>query len=154
MPIAGGVLQRGRLRLDGDAALALDIHRVEHLGFHLAVRQSTATLDDAISECRLAVVDMGNDGEVADVVHAGLADVACAIGRGGSSRFQRVPPVRREVSADVSARELKKRHVQEETRLPTKRMATACWAFIVAKTTRLEPAPLLVFRPLRGANRT
>jgi hypothetical protein len=31
-------------------------------------------------------------------------------------------------------------------------MATACWAFIVAKSTRLEPAPLLVFRPLQATN--
>jgi hypothetical protein len=29
--------QRSGLRLDGDAALALDVHRVEHLRFHLAV---------------------------------------------------------------------------------------------------------------------
>jgi hypothetical protein len=32
-------------------------------------------------------------------------------------------------------------------------MATACWAFIVAKTIRLEGAPLLVFWSLRSANR-
>jgi hypothetical protein len=31
------------------------------------------------------------------------------------------------------------------TRLPTKRMATACWAFIVVKRTPLETAPLLDF---------
>jgi hypothetical protein len=31
-------------------------------------------------------------------------------------------------------------------------MATACWAFIVAKTHPLEAAPLLVFRPLRRSN--
>src|SRR5690349_8665085 len=39
-----------------------------------------------------------------------------------------------------------------ETRLPTKRMATACWAFIVAKRASREAAPLLVFRPLRRSN--
>jgi hypothetical protein len=49
-------------------------------------------------------------------------------------------------------RKLKKRHVQTVTRLPTKRMATACWAFIVAKSTPLETAPLLDFKPLRSAN--
>src|SRR5687767_1278661 len=48
----------------------------------------------------------------------------------------------------------KKRHVQNETRLPTKRMATACWAFIVAKSTLRKSAPMLVFRSLQGANRT
>ena len=38
------------------------------------------------------------------------------------------------------------------TRLPTKCLATACWAFIVVKTTRLETAPLLDFEPLHCAN--
>ncbi|WP_280154620.1 hypothetical protein [Piscinibacter sp. XHJ-5] len=49
--------------------------------------------------------------------------------------------------------ELKKRHVEVVTRLPTKRMATACWAFIVAKSTPLETAPLLDFFPLRASNK-
>jgi len=31
-------------------------------------------------------------------------------------------------------------------------MATACWAFIVAKSTPLETAPLLDSRPLQCAN--
>jgi hypothetical protein len=47
----------------------------------------------------------------------------------------------------------KKRHVENMTRLPTKRMATACWAFIVAKSTAPETAPLLDFFPLQRANR-
>jgi hypothetical protein len=57
------------LRLDGDAALALDVHRVEHLGLHLAVGQAAAALDQAVGQRALAVVDVGNDGEVADVLH-------------------------------------------------------------------------------------
>ena len=39
------------------------------------------------------------------------------------------------------------------TRLPTERLATACWDFIVAKRTPPEPAPVLVFGPLRTSNR-
>jgi hypothetical protein len=58
--------------------------------------------------------------------------------------------------ADVKARsavlQLKKRHVERLTRLPTKRMATACWAFIVAKSPAPETAPLLDFSPLQAAN--
>jgi hypothetical protein len=46
----------------------------------------------------------------------------------------------------------KKRHVETLTRLPTKRMATACWDFIVAKSTPPEPAPMLDFSSLQGAN--
>ncbi len=64
------VFERRGLRLDRDAALSLDVHRVEHLLFHLAIAQSAATLDQSIGECRLAVVDVGNDREIADVIHA------------------------------------------------------------------------------------
>jgi hypothetical protein len=58
------------LRLDRDAALALDVHRVEHLRFHLAIAQTSATLDQAIGERGLAMVDVGNDRKISDVVHA------------------------------------------------------------------------------------
>ena len=69
LPITRFVLQRRRLRLDGDAPLALDVHGVEHLRFHLTITQSTTALNDSISQGALAVIDVGNDGEVADVVH-------------------------------------------------------------------------------------
>jgi hypothetical protein len=52
----------------------------------------------------------------------------------------------------MALQEIKKRHVERVTRLPTKRMATACWAFIVAKSTRRETAPLLDFSSLQRAN--
>ncbi len=45
--------ERGRLRLDGDATLALEVHRVENLRFHFAVGQAAAQLDD-----RSASVDL------------------------------------------------------------------------------------------------
>jgi hypothetical protein len=67
-------------------------------------------------------------------------------------------PLQRKLTslADAKARsavlKLKKRHVERLTRLPTKRMATACWAFIVAKSTPRETAPLLDFLSLQGAN--
>ena len=64
LPVFGLVLQRRRLRLDRDATLALDVHRVQHLGFHLAVRTGPATLNDPIRERALAVVDVGNDGKL------------------------------------------------------------------------------------------
>ena len=47
---------------------------------------------------------------------------------------------------------IKKRHVELLTRLPTKRMATACWDFIVAKSTPLKTAPLLDFASLQVTN--
>ena len=57
---------------DGDAAFTLEIHVVEHLRFHIAVGDSSRQLQDAVSESRLAVIDMGNDRKVSDeaLVHA------------------------------------------------------------------------------------
>jgi hypothetical protein len=48
--------------------------------------------------------------------------------------------------------EAKKRHVETLTRLPTKCLATACWDFIVAKSTLRETAPMLDFFSLQGTN--
>ena len=61
------------MRLDGDAALALEIHRVEHLRFHLARLERAGDLEKSIRQRRLAVVDVGDDGEIADAagIHAG-----------------------------------------------------------------------------------
>ncbi len=68
MPSLARYSSRTVLRLDGDAALALDVHRIEHLLDHVALRHGSGLLDEAVGERRLAVVDMGDDGEVADVV--------------------------------------------------------------------------------------
>ncbi len=56
------------LRLDGDAALALDVHRVEDLILHLARVQPAGQLDEAVGQRRLAVVDMGDDRKIANMV--------------------------------------------------------------------------------------
>ena len=65
------VLQRCGLRLDGDAALFLDVHRVQHLGFHLAVGQSATALDQTVCQRGFAMVNVGNDGKISDVIHQG-----------------------------------------------------------------------------------
>ena len=57
-----------RLRLDGNPALALELHRVEHLAGHLALLQAAAALDQPVGEGRLAVVDVGDDRDVADAL--------------------------------------------------------------------------------------
>ena len=56
-----------RLGLDRDPALALEVHRVEHLRAHRARVDGLRHLEDAIGQRRLAVVDVGDDREVADV---------------------------------------------------------------------------------------
>ena len=62
-----------RLGLDGDPALALDVHIVEHLlvAAHLAVGEAAGGLDQPVGERRLAVVDMGDDAEIADLGDVG-----------------------------------------------------------------------------------
>ena len=67
-PVLGGIFEPHCLRLDGDAALALDIHGIEHLLDHVALRHCPRLLDQPIGERRFAMVDMGDDGEVADIV--------------------------------------------------------------------------------------
>ena len=54
------------LRLDGDAALLLDVHTVEEAVAHLALGHDAAQLEDAVGHGRLAVVDVRDDAEVAD----------------------------------------------------------------------------------------
>ncbi len=67
LAVAGAVIQPHRLRLDGDAALALDVHRIEHLLDHLARLEPAGELNEPVGERRFAVVDMGDDREIADV---------------------------------------------------------------------------------------
>ncbi len=55
------------MALDGDAALALDIHGVEQLSLHVALGHGARELEDAVGQRGLAVVDVRDDGEVADV---------------------------------------------------------------------------------------
>ena len=65
LPVVGVVGQPDGVRLDRDAALALEVHRVEDLRFHLARLERARDLEKPVGERRLAVIDMGDDGEVA-----------------------------------------------------------------------------------------
>jgi len=69
LSILGFVAQCSGLCLDGYPTLFLDVHRVQHLRFHLSVTQATAALNDAICQCRFAVIDVRDDGKISDVVH-------------------------------------------------------------------------------------
>src|SRR5690606_37583307 len=62
-----GVFDADGVGLDGDAALALDVHRVEELGLHVAFGHGAGHLDEPVGEGRLAVVDMGDDGAIGDL---------------------------------------------------------------------------------------
>ena len=59
------------LRLDGDAPLALQVHRVHVLGAHVARVDGARELQDPVGERGLAVVDVGHDRQVPDALDGG-----------------------------------------------------------------------------------
>ncbi len=65
----GFEIERDARGFDGDAALALEIHRIEDLRLHLAGLESAALLNEAIGQGRFTVINMGNDREIADILH-------------------------------------------------------------------------------------
>ena len=72
LPVLGRIRQAHGLRLDGDAPLLLQLHVVQDLLGHLPRGQPSRGLDQPVGQRGLAVVDMGDDGEVTDVVDAGF----------------------------------------------------------------------------------
>jgi hypothetical protein len=66
VPVARPVEQAHRVRLDRDAALALEVHRVEHLVDRLLGVHRAGERQEPIRKCRFTVVDVGDDGEIAD----------------------------------------------------------------------------------------
>src|SRR5439155_5793772 len=69
------------VHLDGDAALALEVHVVEDLVAEVALGDGAGLEEELIAEGALAVVDVGDDREVADEFR---------IGHGGDSAPPRV----------------------------------------------------------------
>ena len=65
------VIKSDRLRLDGDAAFALELEGIEHLVLHLAGFEAAANLDEAVRQRGLAVIDVGDDREIAYALHQG-----------------------------------------------------------------------------------
>ena len=62
-----GVLHRHRRCFDGDAAFALEVHRIEQLRARFACTHCVRSLQEAIGERALTVVDMSDDGKVTDL---------------------------------------------------------------------------------------
>src|SRR5436189_32421 len=60
------VLQHHGAGFDGDAALTLQVHVVEHLLVHLAHLDRTRSLEQTIGERRLSIIDVGDDREITD----------------------------------------------------------------------------------------
>ena len=74
------------VRLDGDAALAFEVHGVEHLGLHFALSQGAGQLQQAVAQGAFAVVDVRDDREIADVLgfHAGSVFILQSLQDAGS----------------------------------------------------------------------
>ena len=66
LAVLGRVVEPDGLRLDGDAALALDIHLVEELVVRLTLGERARDLEDAVGERGFAVIDVRDDREIAD----------------------------------------------------------------------------------------
>ena len=67
LTILTAVVEPDGLRLDGDAALPLKIHAVKHLRLHLALAERARVLDETVGDGRFAVINMGDDGKIADM---------------------------------------------------------------------------------------
>jgi hypothetical protein len=74
-PVGRAVAHAHGLRLDRDAALALEVHRVEDLVAAITLRHAAREIEQAIRERRLAVVDVRDDREVADALAGKAQDL-------------------------------------------------------------------------------
>ena len=69
--VGRAVAQCGCLGFDRDTSFALEVHRIKHLRRHFPVSQTTADLNKPVREGRLAVINVRDDGKVADALHLG-----------------------------------------------------------------------------------
>ena len=67
LAIVGVIGDTNGIGLDRDAAFALNIHGIEQLRLHVALVDGMGELEDAVTNRGLAMVDVRNDREVADV---------------------------------------------------------------------------------------
>ena len=79
LAIVGGIGDAHGLALDGNTALALDIHGIEQLLFHIALGYRAGKLENAVGKRRLAMVDMGDDAEIANELGIGAHIVAALL---------------------------------------------------------------------------
>ena len=68
VPVPGLVGQAHGTGLDGDATLLFQIHVVQDLVFHDALLHGAALFDEPVGQGGLAMVDMGDDGKIADLI--------------------------------------------------------------------------------------
>ena len=69
--IRSSIIERDRIALDRDAPFTLDVHRVEHLFVKITLRDTATGLNESVGQSRLAMINMGDDAEVSNVLHSG-----------------------------------------------------------------------------------
>ena len=67
LSILGDVFHADGMGFDGDAALALQIHGVQHLFLHLAQGERSRQLQKPVRKRGFAMIDVGDDGKISDV---------------------------------------------------------------------------------------
>ena len=104
LAVRGLPLEAHGLRLDGDPALLLDLHIVEHLAArHLALGQAAGALDQPVGKRRLAMVDMGDDARNCGFFRGRVKLTTCAGGICARSRCVQLSAARGRISADARA---------------------------------------------------
>ena len=68
LAVPGFVDRADRLALNGDAALPLQFHVVQDLVLHLPAREKSGLFNDAVRQGGFAVVDVGDDTEIPDML--------------------------------------------------------------------------------------
>ena len=67
LPVIGGIENTHGTGFNGDAALAFQVHIVQQLVLHLALRNGVALLQQPVRQRGFTVVNVGDDGEIADM---------------------------------------------------------------------------------------
>ena len=69
-PILGLVVELDRIELDGNPTLPLQVHTIQELGLHFPAGYRLRLLQNPISKGRFPMVNMGNNGEVPNLLLA------------------------------------------------------------------------------------
>ena len=65
--VFGIVVERDALSLDGDSSFALDVEAIQDLFCHFPLGQPPADLNETVGQRGLAVIDVGDDGKIANM---------------------------------------------------------------------------------------
>ena len=68
LAVFGVIAQRHCMRLNGNASLPLQVHIIENLLLHIPLLHRAGQLQQSVRQSGLAVVNVGNDGKIANVL--------------------------------------------------------------------------------------